>query len=94
MSESIDIDAVAFDEKDEIIVNKVQQAVRLAMNARQALTDAAAEAIDTASTFGYELGVLDERQRVIEILHEQGSIADVSSVIDQINKGDKNGSTS
>ena len=70
--ESVDVSKVAFDERDDKVVDKLQTAVHLAMSARQALTDAAAEAIETSSTFGYELGVLDERQRAIDIIQSCG----------------------
>lgn len=68
MTESVDIDAVAFDEKDEKIVTKVGQAVRQAMKAKQDVENALAEALDSSSTFGYELGVLDERHRILELM--------------------------
>ncbi len=63
-----DIEAVAFDEKDEVIVDKIGKAVRQAMRAREDLQNAVAEAIDSSSTFGYELGVLDERHRILELM--------------------------
>ena len=66
--ENVDVSKVAFDERDDKVVDKLQVAVRLAMSARQALTDAAAEAIETSSTFGYELGVIDERQRIVDLM--------------------------
>jgi len=67
-SDGVDVSKIAFDERDDKVVDKLQIAVRLAMSARQALTDAAAEAIETSSTFGYELGVLDERQRIVDLM--------------------------
>lgn len=75
-SNDVDVSNVAFDERDEHVVDKVQRAVSLAMSARQALTDAAAEAIETSSTFGYELGVLDERQRAVDIIEACGGNLD------------------
>ena len=70
MSKEINIDAMAFDEKDEAIVDKIGQAVRQAMKAREDVQNALAEAIDSSSTFGYELGVLDERHRVLDLMRE------------------------
>ncbi len=70
MSKDIDIEAIAFDEKDEVIVDKIGQAVRQAMKAREDVQNALAEAIDSSSTFGYELGVLDERHRVLDAMRE------------------------
>ena len=74
--ENVDVSKVAFDERDDKVVDKLQIAVRLAMSARQALTDAAAEALETSSTFGYELGVLDERQRAVDIIEACGGNLD------------------
>jgi hypothetical protein len=64
----VEIEAVAFDERDEVIVDKIGKAVRQAVKAREDLQNAVAEAIDSSSTFGYELGVLDERHRVLELM--------------------------
>ena len=70
MSRDVDIESVAFDERDEVVVNKIGQAVRQAMKAREDAQNALAEAIDSSSTFGYELGVLDERHRVLDAMRE------------------------
>jgi hypothetical protein len=70
VAKEIDIEAVAFDERDEIVVDKVGKAVRVAMRAREELQNAVAEAIDSSSTFGYELGVIDERHRVLDLMRE------------------------
>jgi hypothetical protein len=70
VSKDVNIETVAFDERDEVIVDKIGQAVRLAMKAREDVQNALAEAIDSSSTFGYELGVLDERHRVLDAMRE------------------------
>lgn len=70
MSKNVNIETVAFDERDEVVVNKIGQAVRQAMKAREDAQNALAEAIDSSSTFGYELGVLDERHRVLDAMRE------------------------
>lgn len=70
MSKEINIDAMAFDEKDEAIVNKIGEAIKQAVKAREDAQNALAEAIDSSSTFGYELGVLDERHRVLDLMKE------------------------
>jgi hypothetical protein len=70
VSKDVNIETVAFDERDEVIVDKIGQAVRQAMKAREDLQNAVAEAIDSSSTFGYELGVLDERHRVLDAMRE------------------------
>ena len=67
-SDGVDVSKVAFDERDDKVADKLKTAVSLALSARQALTDAAAEAIETSSTFGYELGVIDERQRIVDLM--------------------------
>ena len=66
----VEIEAVAFDERDEVIVDKVGKAVRQAVKAREDVQNALAEAIDSSSTSGYELGVLDERHRVLDLMRE------------------------
>jgi hypothetical protein len=70
VSKDANIETVAFDERDEVIVDKIGQAVRQAMKAREEVQNALAEAIDSSSTFGYELGVLDERHRVLDLMRE------------------------
>lgn len=70
MSKDVDIEATAFDERDEVIVSKIGQAIRQAMKSREDVQNALAEAIDSSSTFGYELGVLDERHRVLDLMRE------------------------
>lgn len=55
-----------FEDKDDVVVSKIGGAVRAAMVAKSALADATAEAIDSASTFGYELGVLDTIEKLAE----------------------------
>jgi hypothetical protein len=84
-SDGVDVSKVNFDERDEVVVDKLQRAVHLAMSAREALTNAAAEAIETSSTFGYELGVLDERQRALDII--EASSGDLESAVKKIRDG-------
>ena len=64
----VKIEAVAFDERDGVVVDKIGQAVRQAMKAREDVQNALAEAIDSSSTFGYELGVIDERHRILDLM--------------------------
>jgi hypothetical protein len=60
-------------DKDDEIVSKIGGAVRAAMAAKTALADATAEAIDSASTFGYELGSEDMKVRIIELFENSDS---------------------
>lgn len=60
-------------DKDDEIVSKIGGAVRAAMAAKTALADATAEAIDSASTFGYELGAEDMKVRIIEMFENSDS---------------------
>lgn len=60
-------------DKDDVIVSKVGSAVRAAMAAKEALTNATAEAIDSASTFGYELGAEDMKLGLIEMFENSDS---------------------
>ena len=66
--EDFDVSKVAFEERDEIVVDRVGTAVRVAMKAREDLQNAVSEAIDSSSTFGYELGVIDERHRILDLM--------------------------
>ncbi len=87
MSRDVDIESVAFDERDEVVVNKIGQAVRQAMKAREDVQNALAEAIDSSSTFGYELGVLDERHRVLDAIREvldQKQYADLYKKVENV----------
>lgn len=40
-------------DNDDVIISKIGSSVRAAMAAKEALTNATAEALDSASTFGY-----------------------------------------
>jgi hypothetical protein len=62
-----------FEDPDEAVVSKVQHAVQLAMKARKGLEDASHEAIDAATTFGYELGVIDREQEILAWIEENRS---------------------
>jgi hypothetical protein len=87
VSRDVDIESVAFDERDEVVVNKIGQAVRQAMKAREDVQNALAEAIDSSSTFGYELGVLDERHRVLDAIREvldQKQYADLYKKVENV----------
>jgi hypothetical protein len=59
-------DGKLFEDPDEYVVSKVQHAVHLAMKARENLEEASHEAIDAATTFGYELGAIDKVEEIIE----------------------------
>jgi len=58
---------------DDQIISKIGGAVRAAMSAKQNLADATAEAIDSASTFGYELGSEDMKLKIIELFENSDS---------------------
>ena len=53
-------------DKDDVIISKIGSAVRAAMTAKEVLNTALAEAIDSSSTFGYELGAEDMKLKIIE----------------------------
>lgn len=59
-----------FEDPDEIVVSKVQRAVQVAMKARKEMEEATNEAIDAATTFGYELGAIDREQDILEWIRE------------------------
>lgn len=50
---------------DELIITKVGSAVRAAMSAKETLQYSIAEALDSSSTFGYELGAEDMKYKLI-----------------------------
>lgn len=58
---------------DEVIISKIGSAVKSALSAKQDLDYALAEAIDSASTFGYELGAEDTRLKIIEAFNADDS---------------------
>jgi hypothetical protein len=51
---------------DEAIVSKVGSAVRAAMAAKEDLHYSITEALDSSSTFGYELGAEDMKSKIIQ----------------------------
>ena len=59
-------DEKLFNDPDEYVISKVQVAVQAAMKARKELEEASHEAIDAATTFGYELGAIDKTEEIIE----------------------------
>lgn len=61
------------DSSDELIVTKVGESVRAAMAAKEALQYAIAEAIDSSTTFGYELGAEDMKLKIAEAFANSGS---------------------
>lgn len=60
-------------DKDDVIISKIGSSVRAAMAAKEALNNATAEALDSASTFGYELGVEDTYGKLIELFENSDS---------------------
>jgi hypothetical protein len=66
-------DEKLFNDPDDYVVSKVQHAVHLAMKARENLEEASHEAIDAATTFGYELGAIDKVEEIIAWIEENRS---------------------
>ena len=62
-----------FEDPDDFVVSKVQRAVQRAMKARREMEDASHEAIDAATTFGYELGAIDRAEEIIKWIQENRS---------------------
>lgn len=60
-------------DKDDVIISKIGAAVKAAMDARENLTYSIGEAIDSASTFGYELGAEDIRLKIVEAFEAEDS---------------------
>lgn len=78
-----DFDTVS--DSDERIISKVGSAVKAAMSAKENLNYALTEAIDSASTFGYELGAEDMKMKIIEAFEVDDS-ACVGWALEVINK--------
>jgi hypothetical protein len=60
-------------DKDDAIISKIGSAVRAAMAAKETLNTALAEAIDSSSTFGYELGAEDMKLKIIEAFESESN---------------------
>jgi hypothetical protein len=58
-----DFDNVA--DPDDLIISKIGSAVQAAMAAKEILHNSLAEAIDSSTTFGYELGVEDTKAKIV-----------------------------
>lgn len=61
------------DSSDELIITKIGSAVRAAMAAKETLQHSIAEALDSSSTFGYELGAEDMRLKLIAAFEAEDS---------------------
>lgn len=61
------------DTSDELIITKMGSAVRAAMAAKEDLNNALAEAIDSSTTFGYELGAEDMKHKLIAAFEAEDS---------------------
>jgi hypothetical protein len=58
---------------DDAIVSKMGSAVRAAMAAKEDLQYSIAEALDSSSTFGYELGAEDMKLKIIQAFQASDS---------------------
>lgn len=58
---------------DDDIVSKMGSAVRAAMLAKNTLQHSIVQALDSSSTFGYELGALDMKSKIIEAFEASDS---------------------
>jgi hypothetical protein len=58
---------------DDRIISKIGSAVQAAMAAKEVLHDSLAEAIDSSTTFGYELGAEDMKLKIIEAFEAESS---------------------
>jgi hypothetical protein len=66
-----DFDNVA--DPDDRIISKIGSAVQAAMAAKEVLHNSLAEAIDSSTTFGYELGAEDMKLKIIEAFETDDS---------------------
>jgi hypothetical protein len=58
---------------DEEIVSQIGSAVRAAVKAKEDLQYAMSEALDSSSAFGYELGALDMKSKIIKAFENSDS---------------------
>lgn len=58
---------------DDVIVSKIGASVRSAMSAKQNLQSSIAEAIDSSTNFGYELGAEDMKLKLIQAFEAEDS---------------------
>jgi len=58
---------------DDVIVSKIGASVRSAMSAKQNLQNSIAEAIDSSTNFGYELGAEDMKLKLIQAFEAEDS---------------------
>jgi hypothetical protein len=65
-----DFENVSAVDEDAQIISKLGGSVRAAMVAKQGLEYAIAEAIDTSTNFGYELGAEDMKLKIIQAFED------------------------
>lgn len=58
---------------DDAVVSKIGSAVRAAMGAKEDLQRSIADAIDSSTNFGYELGAEDMKSKIISALEADGN---------------------
>ena len=75
-----DFDTVPTLDADEAIITKIGGAVRAALSAKESLAYALTEAIDSSTTFGYELAVEDTKNKIAEAI--QAEIDQTSVMVD------------
>jgi hypothetical protein len=71
---------------DDAVVSKIGSVVRAAMEAKENLQYSITEALDSSSTFGYELGALDMKSKIMKAFENSDSACSewALSVIDSI----------
>jgi hypothetical protein len=58
---------------DDAVVSKIGSVVRAAMEAKNNLQYSITEALDSSSTFGYELGALDMKSKIMKAFENSDS---------------------
>jgi hypothetical protein len=58
---------------DDMIISKIGSAVQAAMAAKEMLHNSMAEAIDSSTTFGYELGAEDMKLKIIDAFEAESA---------------------
>jgi hypothetical protein len=70
-------------DKDDAIVSKIGPSVRLAMAAKESLSNAISEALETSTDFGYALGGADKVDEIIGWLSSEKAALEDLDMNDQ-----------
>jgi hypothetical protein len=67
------------------VKSNIGKSTARALKAKQSLNYAISEAIDASTDFGYELGRVDERERIVKIIDEKLGHVNLDELLNLIN---------